>query len=96
VAFNRRDTEHTLDFGTSASAISLNPEQNKGAVANSDMSKLQQLLIEMEAEKDLALEQASQTDQMKAQSEKCPNPNPNPNPNEGSVRGISADDRTIR
>ena len=29
---NKRDTEHTLDFGTSASGIQLNPQQNKDSI----------------------------------------------------------------
>lgn len=41
IAQHRRDTEHTLDFGTTASAIRLNPNKNTTTSANSDMAKLQ-------------------------------------------------------
>ena len=48
---NKRDTEHTLDFGTCASGIQLNPQQNKDSIGSSDLGKLQTLLEEMEREK---------------------------------------------
>ena len=73
VALNRRDTEHTLDFGTTASAIELNPNRNAIATANSDITKLQELLEQMESERELMMAEnqglkagLSETAQMKS------------------------------